>query len=41
VSIRDLIRATRDDQESPFVDSNYFRDGSSNGGASCLVVSDQ
>jgi CBS domain-containing protein len=40
VSIRDLIRATRDDQESSFVDSNYFRDGSFNAGASCLMSGD-
>lgn len=27
VSVRDLMRVTREDQESFFVDSNYFRDG--------------
>ena len=35
VSIRDLIRATREEQESSFVDSSDFRDGSFNAAASC------
>ena len=40
VSIRDLIRATRDDHESSFVDSNYFRDGFFEAGGSCLMSGD-
>ena len=40
VSIRDLIRTTREDQESSFVDSNYFRNGLFNVEASCLVSGD-
>ena len=40
VSIRDLIRATREDQESSFVDSSYFRDGFFDAGGSCLMSGD-
>jgi len=40
VSIRDLIRATQEEQESSSVDSNYFRDEFFDAGSSCLMSGD-
>jgi len=40
VSIRDLIRATREEHESSSVDSDYFRDGFFDAGGSCLMTGD-
>ena len=40
VSVRDLMRATREEQGSSFVDSNYFRDGFFDAGGSCLMTGD-
>ena len=40
VSIRDLIRATREEQENSFVASDYFNDGFSDAGGSCLMTGD-
>jgi CBS domain-containing protein len=40
VSARDLMRATREEQESSFVDSNYFRDGFFDSGGDCLMGGD-
>ena len=38
VSIRDLIRTTRENQESSFVDSNYFHNGLFDAGGNCLMI---